>query len=334
MAKTHSNFTPVLLGSSRALALSALFLATACGGGQKKVEDPVDPPLLDQPSETEQAPSNAQVAAGRDAIQAKDFAKAETILAKAVADSPEDPQASFYHGVALENLERFDDATSAYSRAIELQPKLIDASVNLSALLLDLEKVDEALAVIDKALEMVPEDMPLKANRALALLQLGKPEAVAAYAELVKAKPENIDFRFNHATALLITGKEAEGLAALKEIKTDDIGLLSDMESVYLKLKKPDECIALWDAALERNNSVEGLAHRARCRLFKKDAEGAERDLRASIALDEEASIGHFYLASLLRKNGKTDEAKKHYEAAAKKDDDFGNAAKAALSKM
>lgn len=334
MAKTDSIVTPLLLGSSRALALGLLVLASACAGGQKPAEEPVDPPLLEQPSETEQAPSSSQVAAGRDAIQAKDFEKAESILAKAVADAPEDPQASFYHGVALEGLERADDAVGAYSRAIELQPKLIDASVNLSALLLDLEKVDEALAVVDKALELVPEDMPLKANRALALLQAGKPEAVAAYAELVKVKPDNIDFRFNHATALLITGKEAEGLAALKEIQTDDISLLSDMESVYLKLRKPDACIEMWDAALERNNSVEGLAHRARCRLFKKDAEGAERDLRASIALDENASIGHFYLASLLRKQGKTDEAKKHYTAAAKSEDDFGKAAAGILEKM
>ncbi len=307
------------------------FLVLACGGGQTTTNEPDDIAILEQPEEEGQAPSNAQVADGKKAIEAGEFEKAVEILTKASEQSPDDAQAFFYLAVAQEQVDNVDAAVPAYEKAIELDPKLIDARVNLSALLTDLQRDEEALEVAEKGLELVPQDMPLKANRALILLNMGKPEAVTAYAELVKAEPENVDFKFNHATALLVAGKEAEGKAALKSIQTDDVKLLGDMGSLFLKMQDPDGCIEMWNAALSRKESVEGLVHRARCKFTKKDVPGATKDLKAALAKDSGSSMANLYMGMVLEKSGKGAEAKKHFEAAAQKDDEFGAAAKKQL---
>ncbi len=319
----------VALRFGAAALLSSLVLA--CGGGQTTTNEPDDIAILEQPDEGGQAPSSALVAEGKQAIEAGNFEKAAEVLTKAAAETPDDPQAFFYLGVAKEQLGSADEAVAAYEKAISLEPKLIDASVNLSALLTDLQKDEQALSVVEKALELVPEDMPLKANRALILLNMGKPEAVAAYAELAKAKPENMDFKFNHATALLVSGKEAEGKAALKAIKTDDVKLLGDIGSLFLKMQDPDGCIEMWDGALARNESVDGLVHRARCKFTKKDVPGATKDLKAALAKDSGSSMANLYMGMVLEKSGKAAESKKHFQAAAQVDDEFGAAAKKQL---
>ncbi len=312
-----------------AAVLSALVMA--CGGGQPTTNEPDDIAILEQPNDEGQAPSSAQVAEGKKAIEAGEFEKAVEILTKASEESPDDAQAFFYLAVSQEQVGNAEAAVPAYEKAIELDAKLIDARVNLSALLSDLQRDEEALVVVEKGLELVPEDMPLKANRALILLNLGQPEAVAAYAELVKAEPGNVDFKFNHATALLVAGQVDEGKAALKSIQTDDVRLLGDMGSLFLKMQDPDGCIAMWDSALSRKESVEGLVHRARCKFTKKDVPGATKDLKAALAKDSGSSMANLYMGMVLAKGGKAAEAKKHFQAAAEKDDEFGAVARKQL---
>lgn len=319
----------VALRFCAAAVLSSILLA--CGGGQTKTNEPDDVAILEEKEEEGAPPSSNQVAEGKSAIDAGDFEKAVTVLTKATADAPEDAQAFFYLGVAQEQLGHAEESVAAYKKASELDPKLIDASVNLSALLTDMERDQEALDVVEKALKLVPDDKPLKANRALILLNMGKPEAASAYAALVKEEPGNMDFKFNHATALLVAGKEAEGKAVLESIQTDDVKLLGDIGSLYLKMQAPDACIKMWDGALSRSESAEGLVHRARCKFTKKDLPGAKKDLTAALAKDSGSSMANFYMGAVLEKSGKAAEAKKHFQAAAEKDDEFGAAAKKQL---
>jgi Flp pilus assembly protein TadD len=326
--RAESPRAQVALRFCAAAVLASILLA--CGGGQTQTNEPDDVAILEEKDEGA-APSSSQVAEGKSAIDAGDFEKAAAVLTKATADSPEDPQAFFYLGVAHEQLGHADEAVTAYQKAAELDPKLIDASVNLSALLTDLQRDQEALDVVEKALKLVPEDKPLKANRALILLNMGKPEAAEAYAELVKAEPGNQDFKFNHGAALLVAGKDAEAKAVLDSIQTDDLKLLGDIGSLYLKMQAPDACIKMWDGALSRNESAEGLVHRARCKFTKKDIPGAKKDLTAALAKDSTSSMANFYMGAVLEKSGKAAEAKKHFQAAAEKDDEFGAAAKKQL---
>lgn len=326
--------SPLLLVSSPLLLVSLLSL-TACAGSQPQPAEPKDPPLLEQPAEEEQAPSSPEVKRAVDLIKEEKYAEAEAVLESAVADAPEDPQAAFFYGVALERVGKASEAEAQYARAVELTPSLIEASQNLSALLLDQERFEEALRVTEAALELAPKDSALLANRAIALDMLERPEAIGAYEQLLELAPDDAANRFNYAVVLYLNERLKDAQAQLGRIETTDLSLLADMERLYLEMKDADGCIALWSRALQGGKSAAALARRGRCKLMKEDLQGAEADLRAAIEAEPKAAIGHFYLGKLLETQGKTALAKEAFEAAAKAEPEsgIGRAAAAELQK-
>ena len=306
----------------------------ACGGGQSQVEDPSDDTQLLQPDEEgEQAPSSEAVKQASDLIKAEKFAEAAKLLDEETKANPEDAQAAFFYGVALEGVGSTSDAVTWYKKAIELQPKLLEATHNLSALLLDQEDFEGALAVVEEALKIAPEEPGLLANKALALDLLQKPEAVAAYEKYLKAKPDDQNNRFNYAVVLAMNERVDDAKKELAAIKTNDEQLIGDIGALYMKLKDAAGCIKVWDGALASNKTAEGLVQRARCKLGSGDKEGGIADLNDAVATDDNSSLAHYYLGIVLKKEGKADESKKHLEKAVEvgKGDDFSKAAQKAL---
>ncbi len=321
----------------RAVSAASLvsLLAVGCGGSTPPAEEPSDDgtAVLAEPEEEEVAPTSAEVKRASDLIKQQKFDEAAEILAKETQASPEDPQAAFFYGVALEGTGKHDQAEAQYRRAIKLDPKLIEASQNLSAVLLTAEKNDEALKVTEAALQYAPKDTALLANRAIALDMLGRPEAVGAYEQLLEIKPDDQANRFNYAVALYLNKRFDEAKSQLSKIRTTDIGLLSDIEKLYVEMKDFPGCIRTWDTALAADKTAEGLTHRARCKLMAGDKASAENDLKDALAAEPKSPIAHFYYGKLLQKDGKTAEAKTHFQAALEADPTgpFGQAAKAEL---
>lgn len=291
--------------------------AVACSGGTQKAQQPEEPPLLEQPNEQEQAPSSPEVKRGRQAIQAGDFERAEQILAQAHQDAPEDPQAAFYYGVALEGVGKLEEAETAYREAIELTPKLIEASQNLSALLLQMDRAEEALKITEVGLEHAPKDGGLLANRALALDVMRSPEAVAAYDKAVAAMPENGDIRFNYAVVLIINGQKEKGRAQLSKIHSKDPELLSSVAQAFVKLEDFEACVNALDPGIAANpDNAELLARRAVCKQLAKDVEGAKADLEKAVEVDPDSAIAHYYLGRHLAVAKETEQAKQHLQKA------------------
>jgi len=285
-----------------------LLLCAACGKSTPPPEEPAPATDSDSaPSDAVTPASSDAVKKGRDQIQAGDFAGAvETLGAAAKADA-NDPQAAFYHGVALEGLERFEDAEAEYRRALKLSPELMEAHANLSFLLLSLDKPKDALAAADAGLAVDAKHPALLANRAGALDILGDPRALEAYEALLAVAPDDAN-RYNYAVLLTVAERKADAVAALRAIRLDgvtDAGLLLDVAQLYGRLEDYGSCVQALDVAVGAGKTAELLAHRARCKHSAKDDKGAEADLREAVQLEPNNPIGHYYLGKHLIAVGK-----------------------------
>ena len=310
-----------------------------CGGAATPAPAEPDPSLEEPPAGPGPvaAASSPKVQQGVDAIQAQDFAKAKVLLSDARKVAPNDAQAAFYLGVALQNLGDAAAAEKEYQAALALDAALAEASVNLSAMLLDDNAAERALPVIDKALAKAPKHPDLLLNRALALESTGKSaEAVKAYGAAVEARPANVELRLAYADMLLSSGQSAPALAQVKQAaETDDPKLLAAAAHLFGRLKAPAECIGALDRALKPGPTAELHTRRGVCRHEAGDDPGAKADFESALKLDPNFAPAHFYLGMHLRATNKKS-AVEHLKKASElsKGQGMGKAADEAIAEL
>ena len=319
---------------ARSVVLFGALVSVACGSATPAPEAP--PPALDDPAPPAAAdqsakPSSKKVEEGIEAIKAQDFAKAKTLLSAARSESPKDPQAAFYLGVALEGLGDGTGAAAAYKDALALDPKLTEASVNLSALLLDQKDAPGALSAAEIGLKTAPKQPDLLLNRALALEASGKKEeSLKAYGAAVAAAPDNIDLRIAYAELLTAAKDEKGALEQLRAVSTTttDPKLLDKLAQKFGRLHAFADCIGVLDKAIKAADSASLHVRRAVCRHDQKDDAGALSDYEAALKLDEKFAPAHYYLAKHVCPTDKK-QAAAHFKRAAELagNDDIGKRA-------
>ena len=105
------------------------------------------------PAPAAKAPADPNYAAGRKAIEAKDWAGAITYLVKAAEADPKSADIQNYLGYASRNAGDLDKAFTYYAKALELDPKHKGAHEYLGEAYLlkgDLAKAEEMLGKLDK----------------------------------------------------------------------------------------------------------------------------------------------------------------------------------------
>jgi Flp pilus assembly protein TadD len=99
-------------------------------------------------------PENANVIAGRKAIEAKDFKAAVGHLTKAVQDEPKNPDAHSMLGYSYRKVGTFDKSMEHYQTALKIDSNHRSAHEYLGELYLDmnqLENAEKQLASLKKA---------------------------------------------------------------------------------------------------------------------------------------------------------------------------------------
>ena len=97
---------------------------------------------------------NPNVAAGRKAIEAKDFKSAVGYLTKAVQELPNDPDAHSMLGYSYRKVGTFDKSMEHYQKALKIDSNHRYAHEYLGELYLDMNQLDNAekqLAALKKA---------------------------------------------------------------------------------------------------------------------------------------------------------------------------------------
>jgi Flp pilus assembly protein TadD len=109
--------------------------------------------LADLPA-PKSTPENANMAAGRKAIEAKDFKGAVGHLTKAVSEEPNNADAQSMLGYSYRKVGTFDKSMEHYQRALKIDTSHRSAHEYLGELYLDMNQLDQAekqLAALKKA---------------------------------------------------------------------------------------------------------------------------------------------------------------------------------------
>jgi Flp pilus assembly protein TadD len=114
---------------------------------------PVHAPAMDLPDSKSQD-ENPNLAAGRKALEAKDFTAAVGHFAKAADAEPKNADAHSLLGYSYRKQGSFDKSLESYQRALKLDPKHRGALEYLGELYLDMNQIDNAekqLAALKRA---------------------------------------------------------------------------------------------------------------------------------------------------------------------------------------
>jgi protein O-mannosyl-transferase len=172
------------------------------------------------------------------AMQIPRFTDDETIYADALKVAPRSFLAHSYHGQALWNYGRKDDALREFRFAAELSPQSPNAHERYGAALADLGRDDEARAEFEAALHCAPGP---PASRALLLSEAAQlelkrsefSEAAAHLREAVQLAPETVNYHALLAEALNLEGQTEEA--------AEEMRLESGIRQKYLQERRYDE---------------------------------------------------------------------------------------------
>ena len=212
---------------------AALFAAAPACFAQETpppVAPPVTPPVTapeTPPPPIEIAPVTAApgspFAAGLDAYKDGDIAKATTELEKAVAEEPENAEASAWLGFLYVKQNESERAIPYLEKAIQLKPTLVDPYTNLGNALLSkpnhsADETTRAIGLFQKASDLAPTSADAFFNLGFAYARTAQyGEAVSAYQKALELRPDDGKTYTNMGFALQKQNKNDEALAALRK---------------------------------------------------------------------------------------------------------------------
>jgi Tfp pilus assembly protein PilF len=315
---------------------TAVWLAlSACGGSAPPPQEPAPastpatalPPSMGGAPPADTSPASSSDKGGPEvdraiaAIKANDFRSAKAACEQALHKNPKNGMASYYMGVALENLGDKAAAEQEYKNAMTNAPDVAEAAINLGALYLDGKRWDDAVGVTQKGLLKRPDDPALHANMAFALRGKGdKTGASAEYERAIKVVGDNADLRFAYGTLLLEMGNKPKATTELKGALAaagQNRALLASIGRSLGAAGAFADCVSALDKAIAAGDDVELRVRRGLCRHSLKDENGAKSDFEGAIKLDPKFGPAHYYLGESLLASGNAAQAAKEFDAAA-----------------
>ena len=188
------------------------------------------------------------------ASQRGDHAAALRQIDLALSKNPDSVFALNNRGVALYELERFDEALASYDRALALAPDYAEALSNRGNALKEQRRFDEALASYDRALALRPDYAEALSNRGVALYELKRyDEALASCDRALALKPEHAEALSNRGNSLKALKRFDEALASYDRalaLRPDFAEALTNRGNNLKELRRFDEAQACYDRAL------------------------------------------------------------------------------------
>lgn len=137
---------------------------------------------------------------------------AEQNYLQVLAAEPKHANAWCFLGMALHDQERYDDAISAYQKALELQPDFPIALNNLGNTYRLMRRLPDAVRTFDRAISLKPDYLIAYKNKATSLCWEGQVEpALRVYEAAEKIAPDDPDIHKHIGLMSLLLGDFARG---------------------------------------------------------------------------------------------------------------------------
>jgi len=240
----------------------------------------------------------AELTKAEELIQKKDFAGAEPLLRKVVADDAGNYEAWFDLGFAENGLGRLEESIAAYRKSVEAKPDVFESNLNLG-LQLAKSGQPEAATFLRAATQLKPTSHVAE-GQGRAWLSLGhvveatKPEeALGAYHQAAALQPKDPE---PHLSAGLLLEKQEK---------------FSDAEQEY------KQALAL-DGDSSEAGSLDAATGLANIYMRGKRFAEAEAELRKIVAAHPERADAHVQLGRVLAAEGKDEDAIAELETGSK----------------
>ena len=202
----------------------------------------------------------------RISVALQDFVTAKAAADALVALQPNSGVGYFYQGVLAEENKRHEEALALFSRSLELQPDAVDPLRAVVGTLIEMKRTPEALKRLDDAIARYPKDgVALTIKGDIYLNEQRGAEAAAAFRAALERDPTLWLTYRNLAAAQLMLHDEAAALATLKlgiGKVADPENLEGELAALYETLKRPDEAIGVFEAAVRRSPRSDFAANR------------------------------------------------------------------------
>jgi tetratricopeptide (TPR) repeat protein len=166
------------------------------------------------------AGAKAGVTEAGEKIQKGDLDGAIAAARKVLAESPDDPNALFYLGLAHAGRKEYAEAIAPLTRVTQLTPEFAGAWFELGVCYRALDELDKALAAYEKDLSLDPDNADAAYNSGLILFEQNRiEEALAFFEKGLAAEPDDTELNDMAGRCYLHEGKIDVALQHLEKAR-------------------------------------------------------------------------------------------------------------------
>lgn len=251
----------------------------------------------------------------------QDMAGAVKFILKAIEVNNDDDVLLYTKlGGLYSNMEKYQDAVTAYRKALELRPNDAFIYVSLGSIYQTLNDNDKALDAYKKAMELCPEykfNYINIANVQLAKGQYG--DAEEYYNKFLELYPDNDEARANLAETYFMSDKAEKACEIFKSMYEKNPNTFKEYSkygTALYKLKEYKLAIPMLEKAVEQDsNSVKALAQLALCYQTVEDYPKAEATYNKLFEIAPGMNEFRLDYANMLSAQSKDEAAIKQYKA-------------------
>lgn len=271
------------------VALAALALLAACGGGSPSRNQTSGPavaavPPVVAPAESAGTSTNGIVVPADVTYEqadsvfgTRDYARATAMFVAYTQRRPANPWGHYMLGLSAWKAGQLDRADTAFTEALRLDPRNVKAMINLARVLLEQDRSADALTRVEQAVAL--DSGSVEAWRVLGRAQSmlrNVDQAVSAYHTALALEPQDAWSMNNLGLLLIRAGRYQDALGPLaRAVQVDEHGVPSFRNNLGVALERTGHyalAAESYRAALEADSSYA----RARVSLARVDGRADE----------------------------------------------------------